>query len=334
MERQIELAANHGLDGFIFDWYWYQGEKFLEKALESGFLGSANKNKMKFSLMWANHDWGSWPALTGVPGMGSKENQSGGPFLRIKHSTEDLLRVVEYCAENYFHHSNYWRVDGAPVFAIYDLAVLVGDLGGDDGVRKGVEIMRSRADELGCGGLRVLANIGCCDDNEYCCGWDRVEWAERMGFDAVFAYNIVRTPEYSLLPNNAPVVDYAEVIKSHEYCWSKIEGRGMPHLRSVTLGCDVAPRWHRGCEFPMDFKKLSYEPIVVNNTPERFGELLANSLESGAAESPWNAVIVNAWNEWTEDMYLLPEKRSGNAYLEAVAAITERISGIDRPRGC
>jgi hypothetical protein len=81
-------------------------------------------------------------------------------------------------------------------------------------------------------------------------------------------------------------------------------------------------------------KKLSYEPIVVNNTPERFGELLANSLESGAAESPWNAVIVNAWNEWTEDMYLLPEKRSGNAYLEAVAAITERISGIDRPRGC
>ena len=115
MERQIELAANHGVDGFIFDWYWYQGEKFLEKALESGFLGSANKNKMKFSLMWANHDWGSWPALTGVPGMGSKENQSGGPFLRIKHSTEDLSRVVEYCAENYFHHSNYWRVDGRDV---------------------------------------------------------------------------------------------------------------------------------------------------------------------------------------------------------------------------
>jgi hypothetical protein len=38
MEKQIDLAADHGITGFLFDWYWYKGEKLLDKALEEGHL--------------------------------------------------------------------------------------------------------------------------------------------------------------------------------------------------------------------------------------------------------------------------------------------------------
>src|SRR5262245_1399870 len=57
MEKKIAAAADHGIDGFIYDWYYYDDGLFLEKGLEQGFLKAANAARIKFGLMWANHDW-------------------------------------------------------------------------------------------------------------------------------------------------------------------------------------------------------------------------------------------------------------------------------------
>ena len=57
MEKKIEAASSHGVNVFIFDWYWYGERPFLEGALADGFLGAKNNGKMKFFLMWANHNW-------------------------------------------------------------------------------------------------------------------------------------------------------------------------------------------------------------------------------------------------------------------------------------
>ena len=115
------------------------------------------------------------------------------------------------------------------------------------------------------------------------------------------------------------MVDYLEVMESHEYCWDKIESGGLNHFPSVTMGLDVSPRWNRNFRPPMDFKALGYEPIVVKNTPERFGKLCQSALAQNN-----EAIIINAWNEWTEGMYLLPEKKYGTRYLEELTkAITK-----------
>ena len=69
MAKKIDAATKAGIDLFLFDWYWYSspqtpmittdsqgpgGGTFLSGALEKGFLKAANRNKMKFALMWAN----------------------------------------------------------------------------------------------------------------------------------------------------------------------------------------------------------------------------------------------------------------------------------------
>jgi hypothetical protein len=144
-----------------------------------------------------------------------------------------------------------------------------------------------------------------------------------MGFSSVFAYNIVRTPGFSALPNDRPLVPYEDVIASHQYCWDRIERWGVPHHPVVTLGCDVTPRWHRGVTLPMDFRALAYEPIIVGNSPERFGQLCRLALRQAARNPAPRAIFLNAWNEWTEGMYLLPEKQYGTAYLEALSAEVE-----------
>ncbi|MDR0494275.1 MAG: glycoside hydrolase family 99-like domain-containing protein, partial [Treponema sp.] len=56
MEMQINAAVRHGVNVFIYDWYWYDNRPFLEECLNDGFLGAGNNNLMQFYVMWANHD--------------------------------------------------------------------------------------------------------------------------------------------------------------------------------------------------------------------------------------------------------------------------------------
>ena len=67
MEMQIEAATSHGVNVFIYDWYWYDNRPFLEQCLDNGFLKARNKDKMKFYLMWANHTATSTELLTERP---------------------------------------------------------------------------------------------------------------------------------------------------------------------------------------------------------------------------------------------------------------------------
>lgn len=56
MEKMIDAATDHGVNVFIFDWYWYDGKPFLEESINDGFLKTRNNEKMKFYIMWANCD--------------------------------------------------------------------------------------------------------------------------------------------------------------------------------------------------------------------------------------------------------------------------------------
>ena len=64
MEQQINLAANHGISFFAFDWYWKDdGGPINAPAIESEpinqglqlYLQASNKDRLKFCLMIANH---------------------------------------------------------------------------------------------------------------------------------------------------------------------------------------------------------------------------------------------------------------------------------------
>lgn len=48
MEMEIAAAADHGVNVFIYDWYWYDGLPFLEACLNDGFLKAGNNERMKF----------------------------------------------------------------------------------------------------------------------------------------------------------------------------------------------------------------------------------------------------------------------------------------------
>ncbi len=56
-ECKIQAAHDHCITHFIFDWYYYNGSKYLNRCLDRGYMHSANNGQVKFALMWANHNW-------------------------------------------------------------------------------------------------------------------------------------------------------------------------------------------------------------------------------------------------------------------------------------
>jgi len=311
MAKQIDLAADNGITGFMFDWYWYEGDQFLEKPLNEAFLHAPNRNRLKFCLMWANHAWGMWPAMDdGLRPMNGNVNQSSKIFLTIRHSEQDLRDVMAYCCEKYFSCENYWKIDGKPVFSVFSTGSLFKYIEPRDAVR----IMNEVAKKHGFPGIYTLMNIGCCNDNEYYCGWGRIPKIRDNGFDAVFAYNSgLRSDFEKTVAPDQPTLDYSFMMENQRYCWERIAEQGMPFFPSVTLGNDVSPRWSRQLTYPWNYTEMGYYPITINNTPERIAELLRQALSMKT-----DAVIINAWNEWTEGMYLIPKKHIGSMMLDTI----------------
>ena len=314
MEKQIDLAADSGITGFMFDWYWYEGDQFLEKPLDEAFLNAPNRNRLKFFLMWANHNWGIWPALdNGLRAMNGNENQASTIFLTARHSEEDLREVMRFCCQKYFSCENYWKIDGKPVYSFYNCNKLFEFIPPADVLK----IINEEAQKAGFPGIYTLMNIGCCNDNEYFCGWGRIPRLREAGFDAAFAYNSGLRSNYkeSVAPDK-PTIEYTFKMKNQRHCWQQIAAQGLPFCPSITLGSDVSPRWSRDLTYPWDFEKMGYYPISEGNTPERVGELLDEALSFDT-----EAVLINAWNEWSEGMFLLPEKKRGSAYLDTIKKI-------------
>ncbi len=120
MVRKIHTAADHGIDAFIFDWYWYDGP-FLEGAIDRGFLRARSNDRIKFGLMWANHDW-----LDIHP---AKLHCSAPLVFPGKVSPSVFEKITDDVIQRYFSHPSYWKIDGMPYFSIYDMSKLVAGLG-------------------------------------------------------------------------------------------------------------------------------------------------------------------------------------------------------------
>lgn len=283
MAKKIAAAADSGLSAFIFDWYWYEDKPYLNRALDEGFLQAPNRKRLKFALMWANHDWlDCMPAAQGQP----------LPLIYTGAVDVEVFSHVTDEAIKYFRKPNYWRVDGRPYYSIYEVMTLVKGLEGIAKTKAALDAFRAKAKAAGLLGIHLNA-----------IGWGALtpEVVSQLGFDSVTDY----TWAHHLSPE-----PYPEWARKSEAQWPGLQALWrVPYFPNVSVGWDNTPRF-------------SWLTNVTQSTPLEFESALlqARTFVESTKEVP-RIVTINSWNEWTEGSYLEPDMTHGTGHLDAIGRV-------------
>ena len=308
--RKIDAAADHAVDSFIFDWYWYNDGPFLNGALERGFLRAANNHRLRFALMWANHDWVDiFPARTGVT-----------PALHYPGAVtaQTFEQLTDHIVEHYFSHPSYLTVDGCPYFSVYELFRLVEGLGGVDTTRSALERFRRKTVDAG---FRDLHLNGVVWGIQLLPGEQSVrdprELLEVLGFTSVTSYVWVHHVPFSSFPSSS----YSEAGAAMAHYWENAaDAFGLPYYPNVTMGWDSSPRTDQ--QQPFVAATYPFTPTLAGNTPDAFRDALIAARKFLQHQPVTHRILtINAWNEWTEGSYLEPDVIHGMKYLEAIRDI-------------
>ncbi len=301
MEKKIDAAASHGVNVFIFDWYWYENQPFLENALNDGFLKAKNNSRMKFFLMWANHN-----ATTLWDLERSHRHEVIWPGA-VDRKTFDT--VADRVIARYFSHPSYYKISGCPVFSVYELGTLIEGLGGMEQTRDALLSFRDKVKKAGFPDLHLQAVLwGTIPVSLSMVPGDRTQTQNntvmQLGFNSLTNYQwchyVTPKGEYS---------DWAEKAVARWEVWAK--EFSVPFYPHVSIGWDTNPR----------FKALQ-EAVVENASPAKFAENLrkAKRFIDNHLINP-GLITINSWNEWSEGSYLEPDMKYGMGHLEAVREV-------------
>lgn len=303
-EMEINAAADHGVNVFIFDWYWYDGLPFLEGQLNDGYLKARNNDRVKFYLMWANHDVNlTWDKRNADDAM-SQKNKSliwNGFVDRI-----EFEKIANRWIDKYFSQPSYYKIDDKPVFMIYELRNFIKGLGGVKQAKDALDWFRKQTIKAGFKGLELQITMrketnkkfsAIPGDNE----GTQKDVIEQLGINSLTHYQFVHSTDVDR--------DYNEIVKDVVKDWnSTSDNYSAKYYPHVSIGWDASPR------------TFGIRPgIVKNNTPDNFEKALVEAkkfVDAHPDQAP--LITINSWNEWTETSYLMPCTMFGYGYLNAV----------------
>jgi len=298
VKKWIDVATSHGVNVFVYDWYWYEGGPFLESALNDGFLKAVNNEKMKFYIMWANHDvkYNYWNVHL------YKDNND--ILFNARVDWDNFRIIVDRVINRYFKRSNYFKINGEPVFSIFSINKLIESFGNSvEETRKALDYFRQEVKKAGFPGLHLQWNQGGGSLMSEEAARRFAERVKALGFNSFAMYNMGGFNEDYLVYG-------ANSLKIREQMDAILD---IPVFPCVSIGWDDTPR------FPGKGMK---DVVHYHNTPQSFAALLsaARKYSDSHPEQP-KLITINAWNEWVEGSYLLPDMLNGFGYLEAVKEV-------------
>ena len=282
-QAQADLARAHGIHGFCYYYYWFNGRRLLHLPLDE--VVRSGQPDFPFCVCWANENW--------------TRRWDGG--------RDELLLAQSYSPENerrliadllpLFRDPRYLRVNGRPLLLVYRANLLPEP-------RRATETFRSVARASG-EPEPYLAMV-------HIAGMPR---PDAWGFDAAVEFP-PHAMEADVLTEHVDrlnpdfVGDVWDYISAARHAIAR-PIPDFPFFRGVMVGWDNTPRLQDSGQ------------IFVNSHPENYrrwlSAMVTQTLQTRPPEE--RLVFVNAWNEWGEGCHLEPDARFGRGYLEATRAV-------------
>lgn len=291
--RQIELARMHGIYGFAYYFYWFDGRRLLDKPLDA-FLSDPQLD-FPFCLCWANESWTR------------RFDGSSGEIIMYQNESVESYRAFIESVKPYVADKRYIRVGGRPVLIIYRPSFIPE-------CPNVLAYWRSYCKEEGLGNPYIIGVKENTFDGDLL----------SLGFDAqsefhpgtLFRYSKNITQDIEFMQGfNGIVLDYVDLVKNKKYL--NFQARKL--YRAAMPMWDNTPRRNNTA--------MIYEGSSPELYKQWLKDLLYETKNNKELDAPF--VFINAWNEWGESAYLEPDRKYGYAYLratrEAVEETRERI---------
>ena len=286
--QQIALARHHGIDAFCFHYYWFAGQRLLEKPILD-FLADPAAN-IEFCLCWANENW--------TRGWDASEQEI---LMPQTYSPENDVRFIESVIP-FFRDPRNLRVNGAPVLVVYRPQHLPD-------ASATAAVWRQHCREAGIGEIHLVAALthGNRDFEQF--GFDAgVEFPPHNSEPGVNIYlRNLRQAIAAGAPSEGTIWSYFEIAESYlqrDYGLRRV-------YRTVFPSWDNTARRGEGAL------------VCLGASPENYERWLEGASHRTISERPpgERLVFINAWNEWAEGCHLEPDMRHGRAFLEATLRV-------------
>ena len=291
-EAQAELARAHGIHGFCYYHYWFEGKRLLERPFND--VLASGSPKLPFCLCWANEPWSRrW------------DGQPKDVLQPQTYSLEDDRRHIEWLIPA-LADSRAITIEGKPVFLVYQGQDLPQP-------RRTTDIWRTEVERAGLKGLYLIAV-----ETGWDAGWD----ATAVGFDA----KVLFQPQFSLLrsvPRSQLSVPGGLEVYDYDAAWPILAKPATVKYRRYST---VFPSWDNSP------RKGVAGVAIHAATPKSYEAWLRHTIAQIRREPPEHQIIfINAWNEWAEGCSLEPDASHGRGFLEATSRALQ-LAEIEQPR--
>jgi glycosyl transferase family WbsX/uncharacterized protein DUF5648 len=287
LEKQVDEAADAGLDHFTFYWYWNPAGGGSEQLIDGlkAYLQADNRDRLDFNVMPCIHPW-----------------SNGDDSLRMPD--DEITKAADTIVDSYLGQPNYLRAnDGRPIVEVCDTR------GIGDGTTSSVD---TAATKQFTDAIRAEAQAKYGEDVLITENDQLGVPAAGSGFDGSQVqgrYDSTRSYQHYVDSERSRIASYPGVL-----------------IRGATSGFDNRPWDAIGITDPgPDATEAQLEASFSwydDHSIGRFADLLSNiQADIDASTRPPtvdNFVLVYAWNEWHEGGHIEPNVRDGCGYLNAI----------------
>jgi glycosyl transferase family WbsX len=283
LERQTALARKYGIFGFCIHYYWFRGQRLLEKPLSA--LYRRKDLDIRFCLCWANETWSRrWD--------GSEDDV----LIPQIHTPETDKRFIED-AVRYMDDPRYVTIDGRLVLVVYRSELLPDP-------ERTIEHWRNVALKA-VGKDLFLLRAMTFKPTTLAKGFDAsVEFPpHRLNASDTSTSKTLFNPSFS-----GQIFDYPGLLPTVKRQFREYD---FPVIPTAIPGWDNTPR--RG----------SAGACYHGSTPAHYAAWLAEAAYFAQRKPVGGSsyVFINSWNEWGEGAHLEPDQRFGHAYLRATLEV-------------